>query len=186
MGTIARAALDALANASVLLELAPATGLSRARARPLPESRFIATITRSPTAVTTTAAFRGRGARLARFADGAQPTVFPGARRRVRAVWSLPCPRASSRLRGDRRAWRSWVCRVTARAASSSSIALRTSLRVVFVVVVAIDQLPLRVKISQPVLCFSWSRRAASPPSLSWPQNVAKTGFPRINRVVLY
>ena len=65
--------------------------------------------------------------------------------------------------------------------------AVRTSLRVVFVVVVAIDQLPLRVKISQPVLCFSWSRRAASPQrSLSRPQNVAKTGFPRINRVVLY
>ena len=52
------------------------------------------------------AAFRGRGVRLARFADQSQPPLLSGARRRARAAQPVPRPRASSRPRGDRRAWR--------------------------------------------------------------------------------
>ena len=51
------------------------------------------------------AAFRGRGARLARFAGCARSQLRPDARLRARAARSFPRPRASSRPRGDPRAW---------------------------------------------------------------------------------
>ena len=54
---------------------------------------------------------RGRGAWLARLVDGAQCPLWSGARRRARAGQSVLFPRVSSRLRGDRRAWRRGPCR---------------------------------------------------------------------------
>ena len=70
-----------------------------------PESCYIATITHSPTTMAT-AAFRGRRARLARLADPPPSPRGADVRRRARAARYDPCPRASSRPRGDRRAWR--------------------------------------------------------------------------------
>ena len=49
--------------------------------------------------------FRGRGARLARLASCAQSTLWSGVRPQTRAARSVPHPRASSRPRGDHRAW---------------------------------------------------------------------------------
>ena len=51
-------------------------------------------------------AFRGRAAPLALLAGTAQSRLWLGVRCRERAERSVPHPRASSRPRGDRRAWR--------------------------------------------------------------------------------
>ena len=65
-------------------------------------------------------ALRGRGARLALFAGIPPSNVRVGARRRARAAKSVPCPRASPRPRGDRRAWRQCPCRARSRNSTSS------------------------------------------------------------------
>ena len=51
-------------------------------------------------------ACRGRGARFARVPSIPQSPMRSGVRYRARAVRSVPRPLASSRPRGDRRAWR--------------------------------------------------------------------------------
>ena len=75
------------------------------------QSIAILPITRS-LATATAAAFRGRGARLARFAECIQPVLWSGARHQTRASRSVPCPRASPRPCGDRRASRWSPCTV--------------------------------------------------------------------------
>ena len=73
--------------------------------------------------------------------------------------------------------WHSHRPKRRTQSTSPLSAAFRTSPRLV-VVVVAIDQFPLRGEMSRSVLCFSWSRRAASPLSVSrprpqtWPKRV--------------
>ena len=51
-------------------------------------------------------ASRGRGGRLARFAEFSQTLRRPGARHRARDARSVPSSRAYSRPRGHRRGWR--------------------------------------------------------------------------------
>ena len=65
-------------------------------------------------------AFRGRGARLPRFAGISQLPLWSGARYRARAARSVPRLRASSLPRGDGRAWRPRFRRAPARDSTSS------------------------------------------------------------------
>ena len=78
------------------------------------QSTAILLIRRSPSAAAT-AASHGRGARPARFAGNSDSTLRSDVSSRTRAAWSAPCPRASSRPRGDRRAWRRGQCKAPAR-----------------------------------------------------------------------